>query len=212
MDYTPTRPGKSESKAPAKDEQTRHKPVVTSSSVKKKSELGKIVSGFIADEATNIKNKTMNDIIIPTIRDTIWSVITSSLEMLLYGGTSRFSKPSGHSGPYAAPYINYSSKKNRDRDRDRVAEPRTKDQLDPDEIVFRTEREARDVLDNLKDDIDDYGLATLLSFYDLANRAKNAPFTADRYGWTRLDRAEVLRLRGGGGYIIKFPKPTVIER
>lgn len=210
MDYTPTRRSKPEANTSTTEAQKKHTPVVSATSVKKKSELSKIVSGFIAEEATNIKNKTLNDIIIPTIRDTIWSVVTSSLEMILYRGTSRFSKPSGHSGPYAAPYINYSSKKNRDRDR--ADEPRTKDRLDLDDIVFRTSDDAYNVLDCLKDDVHEYGLATVSSLYDLANRPNDAPYTAARYGWTSLERAEVLRLRGGAGYIIKFPRPTVIER
>jgi hypothetical protein len=210
MDYTPVSRSKAEKKSDTAEERKKHTAVVSASTVKKKSELSKIVSGFVAEEAANIKSKTVNDIIIPTIRDTIWSVITNGLEMLLYGGTSHLSRDSRHSGPYAAPYINYSTKKNRDRDR--VVEPPSRSRLDLDDIVFRTSDDAYNVLDCLKDDIHEYGLARVSDLYDLSNRANEAPYTAARYGWTSLERAEVLRLRGGGGYIIKFPRPIAIER
>lgn len=213
MNYAPASLKKAETQ-PATETREKRPAVVSSVSVKKKSELSKIVSNFVAEEAANIKNKTVNDIIIPTIRDTIWSVFTSSLEMLLYGGASRFGRDSGHSGSYASPYFNYSTKKSRDRDRDRdrVAEPRSSNRLDPDEIVFRTYSDAESVLDLLKDDVEEYGLARMLDFYDLANCAGKAPHTAHRYGWTSLERAEIVRLRGGAGYVIKFPKAMAVER
>lgn len=210
MDYTPNsrrdKPGQNADKTA---ERKKHSAIVTSASVKKKSELSKIASSFIAEEAANIKNKALNDILLPTIRDTIWSIFTSSLEMLLYGGTSRFAKSSRSTGTYAAPYIDYSSPKKK---REREPESRSNSRIDLDDVVFRTEDDALNVLDNLRDDVKEYGVAKVGDLYDLSNMAHLAPFTADRYGWTNLDRAEVVRLRGGVGYIIKFPKPMAIER
>jgi hypothetical protein len=191
-------------------EQKKRAPIVTGgTSVKKKSELSKFASNFISDEASNLKRRIVQDIVVPTIRDTIWTAVTTVFETLLYGGGKGPGRSgTSYAGPYSAPYINYSTKKTSGGHQ---TEPQARNSLDFDHIVFRTPDDAHNVLDCLKDDIRDYGMAYVSSVYDLCNRANDAPYTANRYGWRSLDKAEVLRLRGGGGYIIKFPRAMLVD-
>ena len=55
--------------------------------------------------------------------------------------------------------------------------------------------------------IDNYGMATVADFYDLAGLT--GEYTSNNYGWTNIRSAEVVRARDG--YIIKMPKAMPID-
>ena len=52
-----------------------------------------------------------------------------------------------------------------------------------------------------------YGLVRVGDLYDMADRT--APYTSNDYGWTSLNRVDVVRVRDG--YILKLPKATPID-
>ena len=57
---------------------------------KKKSEASKIASRLISTEdVSNIKSYLIDDVIIPTIKNTIWDAFTNTLDMVLFGGTGQ---------------------------------------------------------------------------------------------------------------------------
>ena len=58
--------------------------------IKKKSGATKLTEKIISTEDVgNLKSYLLEDVIIPTIRNTIWDAITNSLDMILFGGTGR---------------------------------------------------------------------------------------------------------------------------
>ena len=58
--------------------------------IMKKSEAAKLTEKIISTEDVgNLKSYLLEDVIIPTIRNTIWDAITNSLDMILFGGTGR---------------------------------------------------------------------------------------------------------------------------
>ena len=60
--------------------------------VKKKGVLSTAVDQFVQEDLTNIKTYIVTDVIIPTIKNTIWDTFTNSLDMILYGGNGRDKK------------------------------------------------------------------------------------------------------------------------
>jgi hypothetical protein len=56
--------------------------------------------------------------------------------------------------------------------------------------------------------IDQYGMVTVADMYEMADRS--APYTSNKYGWTSVRSAEVVRARGGQ-YIIKLPKAMPLD-
>ena len=54
--------------------------------------------------------------------------------------------------------------------------------------------------------IDTYGMVSVADFYDLVGLQCN--YTDNKYGWTDIRNASVVRVRDndGNGYLIKLPK------
>ena len=53
-----------------------------------------------------------------------------------------------------------------------------------------------------------YGLVRVADFYDLVGVTGN--YTDNKYGWTNIRSAEIVRLRDGG-YVIKLPRAMQID-
>ena len=61
-------------------------PVVKSGVTTKKQGLGrKFADTFLADNAKDVKSYIFSDVIIPTLRDGLFDVISGGLSMILYG-------------------------------------------------------------------------------------------------------------------------------
>ena len=77
----------------------------------------------------------------------------------------------------------------------------------PDEVVFEHRRDAETALDGLVEVIARYGFASIADFYDLAGITCRT-FSANKYGWTDIRTAKVVRVREG--YIIQLPRTVQI--
>ena len=182
------------------DEKKIQKRVSKPAKTKKKGELRKIAEEFIVDDVKNIKTYVITDVLIPTIKDTIWDILTNTLDMFLFNGTKDHRKR-GKSSPKIS-YRDYYDSKN---DRGRNYEIR--DRFDYDDLEFDSRGEADAVLTGMMEVIDEYGVVSVSDMYDMAD--VTAPYTGNRYGWTSLRNAEVVRVRGNA-YIIKLPKAKPI--
>lgn len=79
--------------------------------------------------------------------------------------------------------------------------------LEYDDVIFETRKDALNALEKMSDIIFDYGFATVADLYDLNNI--DCPYTASKYGWTNLRNCEVLNT--DKGYVINLPKPFPID-
>lgn len=79
------------------------------------------------------------------------------------------------------------------------------------ELGYESEKEARDVLDQLRDDIKNYGIATLLHYYEYSEVETES--TENNWGWKNLDypRADVYYDIGSQLYVIKLPKVQPLD-
>lgn len=165
---------------------------------KKKSEASKIASRLISTEdVSNIKSYLIDDVIIPTIKNTIWDAFTNTLDMVLFGGTGRSRKKT------TAEKISYRNYYDRRDDRRYSDAPRSRSNTLFDDILFESRGEAERVLDRMEEVIDSYKMVSVSDMYDLAGL--DAPYTGQKYGWTNLRNAEIVRVRDGY-YMIKLPK------
>lgn len=172
------------------------KQVVTSGvKIKKKSEVSKFKDVFIAEDISNVKSYIFSDVIVPTIK----KAILDSVDMLLNGRVSG-GKQRGTS------YVSYSSISNRNTRRDDYRDSRNS-RFDLDDITIASRGEAEEVLDQMGELIDRYGVVTVADLYDMIREP--APYTANRYGWTTIRSAEVIRVRDG--YMLKLLPPKPID-
>jgi hypothetical protein len=200
MDY---KPNSHRSKEEQKSTEVKKVEKVVKGTVKtkKKSEVRKLTDAFISEDAANVKSYVWLDVIIPTIKKTVVDIVTDSIHMIFLGTTAR--GKSGSSGTK----INY-SKFYDPRDDRRYTEPRVnRNRFDYDDLIFESRGEAEAVLDQMEELIDRYHVVTVADMYDMADMT--APYTSNKYGWSNLRNAEIVRVRDG--YIIKLPRAMVID-
>lgn len=166
---------------------------------KKKNEARKILDLFVAEEKEDIKTYMFLDVLIPAIKKLIWDIFAGGLEMTLFGGRGSSQRSS------TASKVSYTKYYDRERSPQREARPRLG--YDYDEVILSNRGEAEEVLSRLDECISAYGIASVADFYDLVGITGN--FTDNKYGWSDLRNASVVRVRDG--YVIKFPKALPIN-
>lgn len=175
-------------------------PVVsTPVKVKKKSEVRKFTDAIISEDASNVGSYIFMDVLIPAIKKAIFDIITDGVDMILYGGTGRSKKSS------SASKVSYSSYYDRDRRDYRREEPRTRYHFD--DVILASRGEAEEVLARMDEIIDEYKIVSVADMYDLMGIT--CEYTDNKYGWTNLRNAEVVRVRDG--YKLNLPKALPID-
>lgn len=181
---------------------------VTKGSVtKKKKSLSDSFAEMVYSEDTrSVGSYILYDVLIPAFKDTISQMITTGIEMLLYGDVSR--SRSGLRRDGAKTHVSYNSFSNRDR-------PRTSERRDPrsrfrqrfDDVILDTRDDAEEVLSNMVDLIENYSVVTVADFYDLVGLPNE--WSDNKFGWENLNQAYVQRVRLG--YTLMLPKTIVLD-
>jgi hypothetical protein len=189
----------------ANEDKKRANKVVTGKvRTKKKSAIRNFADVFVVEDAENVKSYVVSDVIVPTIKNTILEVV----RMFMFGG--RGGDRARTSTPFASSKVSYRSFYG-------GAEPPPRQKysadsvskFDYEDLVFETYGEADNVLEHMDNILKEYGVVTVMDMYDLADIS--APYTCDRYGWTDIHTAKVVRALGGG-YMIDLPKATPVRR
>jgi len=174
------------------------KVVTGAAKTRKKSEVRKFANIFVPEDTENVKSYILTDVIIPGIKNAIADVVS----IMLFGDSGRIgSKKDGRSRIEYQKFYD-----DRRDDRREYGRPRAVG-FDYDDIVFESRGDADLVLDQLESAIANYGIASVADLYDLAGiTCRN--YTANRYGWTDIQSAKVVRVREG--YILQLPRAVQI--
>lgn len=160
----------------------------------------RFVNSVISEEAGNVKNYILGDVLIPALKKAISDVVTNGIDMILYGETGHTKSRSGSKVSYISYDRSYS------KDRDRKSDYRVST-YNFDDLVFNTRGEAELILDNLYEIIDRYRVATVADLYDLAG--ERSRYTDNKFGWDDISSASVVRIRDG--FVIKLPRVMAID-
>ena len=164
---------------------------------RKKSDARKFIDGLVTEDIPNIKSYVVTEVLIPTVKNTLWDIFTNSLDMVLFGGTKRSNKQS------TAGRVSYRSYYDSDRNRNQSSEPR-RSGYSYEDVILETRGEAEDVISRMDELIELYGEVSVGDLYDLVGITGN--YTDEKYGWKNIRNAEPIRV--GQGYMIKLPKVT----
>lgn len=179
------------------------KVITGTAKVRKKSPARKFADVFISEDVENVKTYILSDVIVPAIKNLIANTIKDGIDMCLYGGVNRRDGRSRSGADYVS-YNRFSDRDRRDRydDRDRT---RRGSSFDCENITVPTRGEAERVLDALDDIIAEYKVARVGDLYDIVDLT--APHTANKYGWTNLRNAKVVRVGSEYGFILPKAMP-----
>lgn len=175
--------------------------------VRKKSETAKFAEKIISKEdVRGMKEYLVDDIIIPTIKDTIWDAFTNVLDMVLFGGSGKArTRRKGTSDKIS--YRDYYDDRRNDRHRYGSVSRSRNDLYGIDDIILSSRGEAEEVLSRMEEIIDVYKIVSVADLYDLIG--ETCDYTGNRYGWTSIRSAEPVRVRDG--YKLNLPKAKPID-
>lgn len=180
--------------------------VITGKVVSKpKSGFKKFIGKFVESDAHSISEHVQNEIIIPTIKDTIVNVVQRSIEIFMYGGSvsprknNRFGKSLISKVSYEDYYDN--------RIRQNKVRSRAAQGYDYDDIILESRGDAQLVLDQLDDLIERYGVVSVADLCETVDIPHN--FTAQKFGWNNIRNARIQNVHGG--WLIKMPKAEPLD-
>lgn len=198
--YKPNSNKYKEEKALAEKREKKVEKVVTGRVItKKEGFFSKMFRGFISEDAKDVKSYVFGDVLIPAIKKAISDIVTDGIDIILYGESR------GKRGRSTAERISYRSYYDRnDSYRRPVA---SYNDYSYDNIILSSRGEAEEVLARMDELMDTYGLVSVADLKDLVGI--NGNYTDNKYGWTSIKSAEVVRVRDG--YTIKMPRAVPID-
>lgn len=175
---------------------------VVSSPVKtrKKSELRKFADIFIPEDVANVKSYILLDVVVPKVKQVIEEVVST----ILWGESGRSKKGT------AASKVSYRSYYERERNRNSYDDPRSRSiggYTYDEEYILNSRMDAEGVLTSMDDLISTYGVVTVADYLELVGVPSQ--YTDNKYGWTNVRSATVVRVRDG--WVIKLPKAMPIN-
>lgn len=198
LDY---KPNSHKSKAEAVNTQEKKVEKVVTGTVKtRKNNVRKLTDVFISEDVSNVKSYVVMDVLIPAVKKAISDIVTNGIDMILYGESGRGKRNS------TTGRVSYRSYYDNDR-RDDRRDSRVRTTYSFDDIVLETRGEAEEVLDQMVNLIDTYGIVRVADLHDLVGITGN--YTDNKYGWMNLRTAEVVRVRDG--YALKLPRAVPID-
>lgn len=194
--------------APDNSERTL-KPVADGKITKRKEGF---LEKWFKQDGGNIKDFLIETILIPGLIDGISGIGDILIDSFTEGVSQVFENKgflakSGKSKSGHTSYNEISKKKRRSR-YDDEDDDEDDDGRSYDNVRVRTEREAKQVIAELRDLIADreYGYATVANLYELTDNM--VTYTDHRYGWTSLNSATYVRTRNREKpWLLKLPRP-----
>lgn len=188
-----------------KQQANNTKPQISNATVKKPSiarELGK----YAIEEVFIPQSKDMMSSFFKSVINMFGDAATKSIDKAFYPDGSPRKSTSRH-GEYQ-PQTNYSTtvytRKENKPPRETIS---SRSSINVNYIWVDTEEQARQIVDSLIEDIDNYGNAKVATLYDMVNIPTN--FTDYKFGWT--DTRGISYYRDRGKWFIDLPKPVNVE-
>ena len=194
-DYKPNSHKFKEEQKESTSEKKVEKVISGTAKSKKKNEIQKFAEVFISEDVNNVKSYILLDVLIPAIKKAVSDIVTNGIDMILYGESEKTKKNSTSSK------ISYRSYYDNDR-KYSYNSSAVKRGYSYDDIILDNRGEAEDVLARMDELVATYGIASVADLYDLVGITGN--YTDNKYGWTDVRSATVVRTRDG--YLIKLPK------
>lgn len=196
------------------EEHTKLKPVTTAKK-RKKGLLERFVVAMIGPEGIPSVTSYLNkEIVVPAIKDVIANSVSAGVNMMVYGRDQAGERRGGYrnynsyqSPTYNRPTRNYQSSYSAQRQAPIEREPvRRSNMFRSTDYIMNSRQEALEVLDMLRENLDNYGLVTLADFFDLIG--VESQYVDNNYGWQDLTNVTIVPVRGG--YALSLPNVDVL--
>lgn len=168
-------------------------------SVKKKNDIQKFAETFVKEDLNTVKSYIWTEVLLPAFK----AVISDSVNMMLYGETSRNRRTNNR----RASQVSYSSYYDRPNDRREPNYVRSASRYIFDDLKFEDRGDADEVLSTLDDLLNRYPSVSIADLNELVGITGR--YTDNKYGWTDISQAYIERTRDG--YILRMPKAIPLD-
>ena len=168
-------------------------------SVKKKNDIQKFAETFVKEDLNTVKSYIWTEVLLPAFK----AVISDSVNMMLYGETSRNRKTNNR----RASQVSYSSYYDRPNDRREPNYVRSASRYIFDDLKFEDRGDADEVLSTLDDLLNRYPSVSIADLNELVGITGR--YTDNKYGWTDISQAYIERTRDG--YSLRMPKAIPLD-
>jgi len=177
--------------AESEKQKPKQTPIVKGEVKQKSSLKSKVMSTFIHEDRESVLEYAVMDVLVPMLKEAALNMVNGTLSMLFYGdankgGRVNYNKTSTSSASYNQGRRDYQAESNRSN---------------TDDVILASRSDAVNVLNQMRDLIEQYDRCTVADYYDLVGVSSN--FTDNNFGWTNLDSAYVTSVRGG--FTLKLP-------
>lgn len=206
QDYKPNsnrfKEAQKEAAGSAPDRKPVEKVVAGKVVAKPKSGISKFLESFLAGDLKKVRSYVFTDIVMPTIKDTVWTVIARGSERLLYGEAGHAPKNS------KLPFVDYNGLFKQANKAPSVGSTTTS-HYSVDNIILEDRGDAERVLEAMKAYIAEYGAVSISELYEFIGEPIGE-FTTTRWGWRSLNTAGIMRTNNGG-YKLDLPKAIPLK-
>lgn len=177
------------------------------------------IQKWLSRDGDTIKGFIIETIVIPGLIDGISGIGDIIIESFTDGISRIFEKQgflsdSGRSKSGSTSYSSISKKKRR-RHRDDDDEYDDYEEHSYSNVRVKSRQKAEDVIDKMKDQIDELGCVTVANLYELTNNSDIVCHTDHRYGWTKLSRKNsdyyLKTNHRERPYLIRLPEPKDLK-
>lgn len=166
----------------------------------------RIATSLIADDAQNVGDYILTDVVIPSAKNLISDIVGQGINRMLFGSQAR-TRRMGYGGTSLrhTPYDRLST--GIDREPRRMMSHAARATHDFGEVVLETREEAVVVIDSMIDRISRYSSVTVSDLYDILG--VTGSYVDRQWGWTDLVTADIRQVRGG--FLLDLPRPEPIR-
>lgn len=174
----------------------------TSAKLKKKSVGSKFRESFTGDDAKTVGQYLLFDVIVPSIKDLLFSMIVEGGKRALFGGGAgpKTKNPITSNNTSYSQMFSGGGSSLLSSGNTMITKPRAT--FDYKEVVVESRPEAEAVVDALQKLIDEYGNATVADLYACVGVSPD--HTAIKWGWISLEGMEIHPMQQG--YLIRMPQ------
>lgn len=195
------------------EDHAKLKPVTTAKK-RKKGLVERFVVAMIGPEGIPSVTSYLNkEIIVPAVKDVIANSVSAGVNMMVYGRDQAGERRGGYNNysskqapTYNRPTRNYQSSYNSAQAPIEREPVRRNTMFRSTDYIMNTRQEALDVLDMLRENLENYGLVTLADFFDLIG--VESQYVDNNYGWQDLRDVTIVPVRGG--YTLSLPNVHVL--
>jgi hypothetical protein len=178
--------------------------IITGNVIKRKKSLGeKIQNILFGEEAKSIARFVIWDVLVPNAKDLLFDMVKSALSMRLYGEQKDERLQRNRDRTHVSYDNYYRGDRERGRGRPQVAPPRSRATFAFQDIIIPHKTDAEQVLVELADVIEKYGVASVAELCDMLDITSE--HTDQKWGWESIGGSYTERVRDG--YILIMPRP-----